>query len=77
MGGAKRIGAPKARAYLRSIDYGNADPTTSKGAYWVESNEGAAFFALNIDTPRRLDDLPKREQIVRAVLESMELMESE
>ena len=137
-GFARQIGEPKARAYLRSIDYGNADPATSKGAYWVdgnlrisaleqvaflrklssqcpavqggapaagerpdgqagdvgldparqdrlgrrygwwvgwvESNEGAVFFALNIDTPRRTEDLPKREQIVRAVLESMNLL---
>lgn len=137
-GFARQIGEPKARAYLRGIDYGNADPATSKGAYWVdgnlrisaleqvaflrklyrnalpfkvehqrlvkdlmvkqatsdwilraktgwegrygwwvgwvESNEGAVFFALNIDTPRRTEDLPKREQIVRAVLESMNLL---
>lgn len=138
---AKAIGEPKARAYLRSIDYGNADPTTRQGAYWVdgnlrisaleqvaflrklyrnalpfklehqrllkdvlikqatsdwilraktgwegkygwwvgwvEQNDGAVFFALNIDTPRRFDDLPKREQIVRAVLKSMDLLEAE
>lgn len=138
-GFARQIGEPKARAYLRSIDYGNADPTTSKGSYWVdgnlrisaleqvaflrklyrnalpfkvehqrlvkdlmvkqatsdwilraktgwegrygwwvgwvESNEGAVFFALNIDTPRRTEDLPKREQIVRAVLKSMGLLD--
>ena len=42
---------------------------------WVETPEGAVFFALNIDTPRRLEDLPKREQIVRAVLHSMGLLE--
>lgn len=41
---------------------------------WVESEEGAVFFALNIDTPRRLEDLPKRELIVRAVLQSMGLL---
>ncbi|HPW31111.1 MAG TPA: class D beta-lactamase, partial [Rhodoferax sp.] len=33
------------------------------------------FFALNIDTPRRLEDLPKREQIARAVLQSLGLLE--
>ena len=44
---------------------------------WVESQGGAVFFALNMDTPRRLEDLPKREQIVRAVLRSMGLLESE
>ena len=37
-GFARQIGEPKARAYLRGIDYGNADPATSKGAYWVDGN---------------------------------------
>jgi beta-lactamase class D len=41
---------------------------------WVETPEGAVFFALNMDTPRRLEDLPKREQIVRKVLGSMGLL---
>jgi len=36
--------------------------------------EGTVFFALNMDTPRRLEDLPKRELIVRAVLQSMGLL---
>jgi beta-lactamase class D len=38
---------------------------------WVEWPSGPVFFALNIDTPRRLDDLPKREAITRAVLRSI------
>ncbi len=38
---------------------------------WVEWPGGPVFFALNIDTPRRLDDLPKREAITRAVLRSI------
>lgn len=38
---------------------------------WVEWPTGPVFFALNIDTPRRLDDLPKRESITRAVLRSI------
>ena len=42
---------------------------------WVETAQGAVFFALNIDTPRRLEDLPKREQIARAVLQSLGLLE--
>ena len=42
---------------------------------WVEYQEGPVFFALNIDTPRRMEDLPKREQIVRAVFKSMGLLE--
>lgn len=42
---------------------------------WVESSEGAVFFALNIDTPRRMDDLPKREQVTRAILRTMGVFE--
>lgn len=140
-GFARQIGESKARAYLRDANYGNTDPSTSRGDYWVdgnlrisaveqvaflrslyrnalpfkvehqrlvkdlmvrqatserilraktgwegsygwwvgwvESQEGAVFFALNVDTPRRLEDLPKREQIVRAVLRSMGALDSE
>lgn len=126
------------RNYLRQIEYGNADPTTASGAYWVYGNlaisaleqisflqrlyrnelpfkekhqrlvkdvmiveagrdwilrgktgwdgklgwwigwvewpSGPVFFALNIDTPNRLDDLAKREQITRAVLRSIDAL---
>lgn len=136
---AQQIGEEKARAYLLRSNYGNADPSTSRGDYWVdgnlrisaveqisflrklfrntlpfkvehqrlvkdliikeatsdwilraktgwegrygwwvgwvESREGAIFFALNIETPHRLEDLPKREQIVRAILRSMRALE--
>lgn len=41
---------------------------------WVELPDGPVFFALNIDTPNRLADLPKREQIGRAVLESLQVL---
>lgn len=132
---AKELGEEKARHYLKLIDYGNADPSTSKGDYWVDGtlaisaveqvsflkklykNElpfrvehqrlvkdlmiieakrdwilraktgwegrfgwwmgwvewptGPVFFALNIDTPNRMEDLFKREEIVRAVLRSI------
>ena len=140
-GFARQIGESKARAYLRDSNYGNADPSASRGDYWVdgslrisaveqvaflrslyrnalpfkvehqrlvkdlmirqatsewilraktgwegrygwwvgwvEAHEGAVFFALNIDTPRRMEDLPKREQIVRAVLRSMGALDPE
>lgn len=140
-GFARQIGEARARAYLRAIDYGNADPTSARGDYWVDGNlrisaneqvaflrklfrntlpfkvehqrlvkdlmirqatpdwilraktgwegsygwwvgwvetpKGAVFFALNIDTPRRAEDLPKREQIVRAALRSMGLLQAE
>jgi beta-lactamase class D OXA-2 len=141
---AKEIGKAKgkdgARDYLRKLNYGNQDPTTARGNYWVDGNlaisaheqilflkklyrnelpfriehqrlvkdimiveagrdwilraktgwegrmgwwvgwvewpgvgnvGGAVFFALNIDTPNRMEDLHKREDIVRAILKSI------
>jgi beta-lactamase class D OXA-2 len=136
---AKEIGEDKARRYLKQIDYGNADASTSKGDYWVDGkleisareqilflrklyrNElpfrqehqrlvkdlmiveagrnwilraktgwegrfgwwigwvewptGPVFFALNIDTPNRTDDLFKREAIARAILRSIDALQ--
>lgn len=46
------------RNYLRQIEYGNADPTTANGAYWVYGN--LAISAL--------------EQITRAVLRSIDAL---
>jgi beta-lactamase class D len=43
---------------------------------WVEWPTGPVFFALNIDTPKRLDDLPKREAVVRAILRSIKALPS-
>ena len=138
---AKQIGESQAKGYLRSIAYGNADPTTATGDYWVDGNlrisaqeqvaflqrlyrnqlpfavehqrlvkdlmiieadydwilraktgwegrygwwvgwvewrEGAVFFALNIDTPRRTEDLAKRQIITKAVLRSIQALPSD
>lgn len=41
---------------------------------WVERPEGPVFFALNIDTPNGLDDLPKRQAIARDVLASLKAL---
>lgn len=38
---------------------------------WVEWPQGPVFFALNIDMPNGAQDLPKREGIARAVLQSI------
>ncbi|MDX9839185.1 MAG: class D beta-lactamase, partial [Azoarcus sp.] len=38
---------------------------------WVEWPTGPVFFALNIDTPNRLSDLPKRQEITRNILRSI------
>ncbi|MEO5363516.1 MAG: class D beta-lactamase [Magnetococcus sp. DMHC-8] len=35
---------------------------------WVENEDGPTFFALNIDTPDQMNDLPYREAIGRRVL---------
>ena len=42
---------------------------------WIEQPTCTIFFALNIDTPNRIDDLPKREGITRAVLASLAALE--
>jgi beta-lactamase class D len=134
----EKIGLDKARDYLTTIDYGNADPTGDTRAYWIDGNlritaqeqigflkklylnelpfdeadqrlvkdimiveagkewilraktgwegqigwwvgwvewpTGPVFFALNIDTPNRLEDLHKREAITRKVLQSIEAL---
>ena len=43
---------------------------------WVEWPTGPVFFALNIDTPKRFEDLPKREAVVRAILYSIKALPS-
>lgn len=132
---ARELGEERAREYLRRIDYGNADPSVDRGAYWIDGTlavsaleqidflrrlytntlpftvehqrlvkdvmigeagrdwilraktgwegrhgwwvgwvewpEGPVFFALNIDTPNRLDDLYKREAITRELLRTI------
>lgn len=137
-GFAAALGTDRARGYLEAIDYGNADPRTEQGSYWVEGKlaisaheqvvfleklyrnalpfpvadqrlvkdlmvieagrewilraktgwegrsgwwvgwvewpTGPVFFALNIDTPNRMDDLYKREAIGRAILHSLDAL---
>ena len=38
---------------------------------WVEWPAGPVFFAMNMDTPHRLADLPKRQDITRDILRSI------
>ena len=35
---------------------------------WVEWPTGPVFFALNIDTPNRMADVAKRQDITRSIL---------
>ncbi|MDO6525775.1 class D beta-lactamase [Motilimonas sp. 1_MG-2023] len=137
-GFAKELGEEKTISYLKKIDYGNIDPSTESGAYWVDGKlaisaseqitflqklfhndlpfqiehqrllkdiliveaekdwilraktgwegrygwwvgwvewpSGPVYFALNIDTPNRLQDLYKREAIVRDVLKAIQAL---
>ncbi|SDK35973.1 Beta-lactamase class D [Billgrantia gudaonensis] len=41
---------------------------------WVEWPSGPVFFALNMDTPDRMDDIPKRDAIVREALRDLEAL---
>lgn len=41
---------------------------------WMEWPTGPVFFALNIDTPQRLADLPKRNDITRQVLRTLKAL---
>ena len=41
---------------------------------WVEWPTGPVFFVLNIDTPNRLGDLPKRQEITRNILRSIKAL---
>ena len=44
---------------------------------WVETPTGAVIFALNIDLPGGMKDAPKREAIVRSILQSIGALRAE
>ncbi|UYG03065.1 class D beta-lactamase [Halomonas sp. LR3S48] len=44
---------------------------------WVERPSGPVFFALNMETPNRLADLPKRQGIVNEALRTIEALPPE
>lgn len=41
---------------------------------WVERAEGAIFFAMNMEMPNGLDDAPKREEITREILKTLDAL---
>jgi beta-lactamase class D OXA-2 len=137
-GFARDIGGSRAKAYLESVGYGNANPSGGKDGYWIDGNlrisaleqvaflqrlyrndlpfqvahqrlvkdimiveagddwvlraktgwegrmgwwvgwverpAGPVFFALNIDTPNRKDDLYKRRAIAELILRSIKAL---
>lgn len=55
----------------------DAEPQLGWFVGWVDTPEGAVFFALNIDMPGAAADAPKREAIVRAALRSIAALPTE
>jgi beta-lactamase class D len=41
---------------------------------WVEWPTGPVFFPLNIDTPNRMADVAKRQDITRSILRSIKAL---
>lgn len=50
--------------------------TTGWWVGWVELPAGPVFFAMNMDTPNRMTDLPKRVDITRNILQSLDALPS-
>ncbi len=56
---AKQIGEKRAGEYLQKIGYGNADPSTDKGAYWVDGKLAiSAYEQLEFVKKLYLNQLP-------------------
>ena len=56
---AEKIGEKKAKGYLQKIAYGNADPSTENGSYWIDGKLAISAFE-QIDFLKRLhkNELP-------------------
>ena len=74
---AKEIGEDKARRYLKQIDYGNADPSTSNGDYWIDGNLAIAA-QEQIAFLRKLyhNELPFRVEHQRLVKKDLMIVEA-
>jgi len=53
----EKIGEKKARSYLQKLGYGNADPSTEKGSYWIDGKLAISAF----EQIRFLERLHKNE----------------
>ena len=56
--------------------WGTPEDSNGVGWYvgWVERDNGAIFFAANIDMPNRQKDLPKRTSIVKDILRDIDAL---
>ena len=55
----------------------STDPGIGWWVGWVEWPDGPVFFALNIDIANGIDDVPKRTQIARDILYSIQALPAE
>lgn len=57
--------------------WGTPENSDGVGWYvgWVERDDGAIFFAANINMPNRQADLPKRTSIVKEILQSIDALD--
>lgn len=56
---AEHIGEKRAASYLENMSYGNADPSTEKGAYWVDGKLAiSAYEQLDFVKKLYLNQLP-------------------
>jgi len=69
---AKQIGEVRARDYLRKLNYGNADPSTKHGDYWIDGNLAISAYE-QISFLKRLyrNELPFRVEHQRLVKDIM------
>ncbi len=69
---AKALGEEKSRSYLNRISYGNMDPSTSSGAYWVEGQlTVSAVEQVNLLKKLYHNDLPFKTEHQRLVKDIM------
>lgn len=69
---AKQIGEGRARDYLSKLNYGNADPSTQQGNYWIKGNLAISAYE-QISFLKRLykNELPFRVEHQRLVKDIM------
>lgn len=69
---AKKIGEDRARDYLKKLNYGNADPSTKHGDYWIDGSLAISAYE-QISFLKRLyrNELPFRVEHQRLVKDIM------
>lgn len=69
---AKELGQEKAKNYLKKIDYGNMDPRTKSGAYWVDGELAiSAYEQVNFLKKLYRNELPFKKEHLRLLKDIM------